>query len=128
MKSCHFLISIFTLAIFSQLLSGADWPSWGKDQSRNMVSSEKGLTFKFKPGEFNEDESVDLSTTENIKWVAKLGSQSYGNVTIGEGKVIVGTNNESVRDPQKKGDRGVVMCFDEPCSTARSSCSDNPSD
>ena len=113
MKSCHFLISIFTLATFSQLLSGADWPSWGKDQSRNMVSSEKGITFKFKPGEFNEDESVDLSTTENIKWVAKLGSQSYGNVTIGEGKVIVGTNNESVRDPQKKGDRGVVMCFDE---------------
>ena len=99
--------------MFSPVLTGEDWPSWGKDHSRNMVSSEKGLTFKFKPGEFNEDESVDLSTTENIKWVAKLGSQSYGNVTIGEGKVIVGTNNESVRDSQKKGDRGVVMCFDE---------------
>ena len=26
---------------------------------------------------------------------------------------MVGTNNESVRDSQKKGDRGVVMCFDE---------------
>ena len=113
MKTCSFLISVISLAIFSPLLTGADWPSWGKDHSRNMVSSEKGLTFKFKPGEFNEDESVDLSTTENIKWVAKLGSQSYGNVTIGEGKVIVGTNNESVRDSQKKGDRGVVMCFDE---------------
>ena len=78
-----------------------------------MVSDEKGITFSFSPGEFNDDESIDLSTTQNIKWVAKLGSQSYGNVTVGEGKVLIGTNNESIRDPQKQGDRGVVMCFEE---------------
>ena len=78
-----------------------------------MVSFEKGITFDFKTGALNDDESIDLSTTKNIRWVAKLGSQAYGNVTIGEGKVIVGTNNESNRDYQKKGDRGVVMCFDE---------------
>ena len=29
------------------------------------------------------------------------------------GKVLVGTNNESPRDPKQKGDRGVLMCFDE---------------
>ena len=78
-----------------------------------MVSSEEGITFEFKPGELRDDESVDLDTTQNVKWVAKLGSQAYGNVTIGEGKVLVGTNNESMRDPKKKGDRGIVMCFNE---------------
>lgn len=113
MKICNFFLYAFGITVFLPALTAADWPSWGKDQSRNMVSSEKGLTFEFVPGEFNDDESVDLSTTENIKWVAKLGSQAYGNVTIGEGKVMVGTNNESARDPKKKGDRGVVMCFDE---------------
>ena len=78
-----------------------------------MVSEETGICFDFEPGELKADETVDLSTTKNIKWVGKLGSQAYGNVTVGEGKVLVGTNNESVRDPQKQGDRGVVMCFDE---------------
>ena len=34
-------------------------------------------------------------------------------VTVAGGRVYVGTNNESPRDPGKKGDRGVVMCLDE---------------
>ena len=113
MNSRSFNLLILLSLISSPFLLSADWPSWGKDQSRNMVSFEKGITFDFKTGALNDDESIDLSTTKNIRWVAKLGSQAYGNVTIGEGKVIVGTNNESNRDYQKKGDRGVVMCFDE---------------
>ena len=92
---------------------GADWPMWGKDRTRNMVSDEKNLIFDFNPGEMNDDEVVDMKTTKNIKWVAKLGSQAYGNVTIGNGYVFVGTNNESPRDSGKIGDRGVVMCLDE---------------
>ena len=94
-------------------LHGEDWPIWGKDGSRNMVSSEKDISFDFDPGEMNDDEVVDMKTTKNIKWVAKLGSQAYGNVTIGNGNVFIGTNNESPRDSGKKGDRGVVMCLDE---------------
>ena len=92
---------------------GEEWPVWGGNGSRNMVSSEKGLLIDFKPGEMSDDEVVDMKTTKNVKWVAKLGSQAYGNVTVGKGRVFVGTNNESPRDPGKKGDRGVVMCLDE---------------
>ncbi len=103
-----FISSIFTFNLF-----GEDWPVWGKDGSRNMVSNEKNVILKFKAGEMSDDEVVDMKTTQNIKWVAKLGSQAYGNVTIGNGCVFVGTNNESPRDPGKKGDRGVVMCLDE---------------
>ena len=78
-----------------------------------MVSSENGLIVDFNPGEMNDDEVVDMKTTKNVKWVAKLGSQAYGNVTVAGGRVYVGTNNESPRDAGKKGDRGVVMCLDE---------------
>ena len=92
---------------------GEDW-RFGRKWLRNMISSETKVHLDFDPGEMGDDEKkVDLSTTKNIKWVAKLGSQAYGNVTVGNGCVFVGTNNESPRDLKKKGDRGVVMCFDE---------------
>src|SRR5215510_7463350 len=75
---------------------------WGGTPDRNMVSSMKGL-----PGEW------DIKTKKNVKWVAKLGSQAYGNPVVAGGKVFVGTNNESPRNPREKGDRGILMCFDE---------------
>ena len=78
-----------------------------------MVSSESGLIVDFNPCEMNDDEVVDMKTTKNAKWVAKLGSQAYGNATVAGGRVYAGTNNESPRDAGKKGDRGVVMCLDE---------------
>ena len=49
----------------------------------------------------------------NAKWIAKVGSQSYGNVVVSGGKVFIGTNNENPRDPQHQGDRSILMCFDE---------------
>lgn len=92
----------------------ADWPFWGRDSSRNMVSEETGIPDDFDPGKYKENsEEIDMATTRNIKWIAKLGSQTYGNPTISGGKVFVGTNNESPRDPTKKGDRGILYCLDE---------------
>ena len=55
----------------------------------------------------------DIKSGKNIKWVAELGSQSYGNVVVSNGKLFVGTNNELERNPKHKGDRGVIMCFEE---------------
>ena len=80
----------------------ADWPMWGGTPSRNMVSSMTGLPTTW-----------DLKTGKNVKWVAELGSQSYGNPTVGGGVVLVGTNNEALRDPKQGGDRGVLMAFRE---------------
>ena len=92
----------------------ADWPFWGRTPSRNMVSDEKGIVSSWDPGKFKPNsEEIDMATTKNIKWISKLGSQAYGNPTVAGGKVFVGTNNESPRDPRFKGDRGVLMCFDE---------------
>jgi len=109
----------FTFGLLATCLSNydslaKDWPQWGGTPPRNMYSPEKGLPAQFDPGKFKQGtEEVDPKTTKNVKWVAKLGSQSYGNVTVAAGKVFVGTNNESPRDPQHQGDRSILMVFDE---------------
>jgi outer membrane protein assembly factor BamB len=79
-----------------------DWPMWGGSADRNMVSDATGMPTTW-----------DVKTGENIKWVAELGSQSYGNPVVAGGVVLIGTNNEAVRDPKQPGDRGVIMAFRE---------------
>ncbi|HYN06705.1 MAG TPA: PQQ-binding-like beta-propeller repeat protein [Vicinamibacterales bacterium] len=79
-----------------------EWPMWGGSPDRNMVSDATGLPTDW-----------DVKTGKNIKWVAALGSQSYGNPVVAGGVVLVGTNNESMRDPKQAGDRGVLMAFRE---------------
>ena len=92
-----------------------DWPQWGgNDPGRNMYSSAKGLPESFDPGKLKAGtEEIDLATTKNVKWVVKLGSQSYGNPVVAGGKVFVGTNNESPRDKRQVGDRSILLAFDE---------------
>jgi outer membrane protein assembly factor BamB len=94
---------------------GADWPAWGgHDLGRNMYAKATGLPDTFDGGKAKAgSDDIDLKTTKNVKWAVKLGSQSYGNPTIYKGKVFVGTNNESPRDPKLAGDRSILMCFDE---------------
>jgi outer membrane protein assembly factor BamB len=79
-----------------------EWSMWGGSPDRNMVSDATGLPTTW-----------DVKTGKNIKWVASLGSQSYGNPVVGGGVVLVGTNNEATRDPKQAGDRGVLMAFRE---------------
>src|SRR5262249_39307366 len=50
---------------------------------------------------------------KNIKWIAKLGSKAYGGPIIAGSKIVIGTNNDNPRDPKIKGDKGVLMCFEE---------------
>jgi outer membrane protein assembly factor BamB len=77
-----------------------DVTMWGMTQSRNMVSTEKNPIMDW------ESESG-----KNIKWIANLGSKSYGNPVIADGIVWVGTNNEAVYDPNIKGDKGNLIGF-----------------
>lgn len=104
--------SILLLALASPLLA-KDWPMWGGNPDRNMVGTATNLPSEIDPGKLDDKEQPDLTTAKNILWAVKLGSQSYGNPTVSGGKIFVGTNNESPRDPKQKGDRGVLMCFDE---------------
>src|SRR5262249_38337477 len=108
------LAALVVLGALPVVVRAADWPMWGHSTARNMVSEEKGLPDSFDPGRFKGNtEEIDMATTKNVRWIAKLGSQTYGNPTVAGGKVFVGTNNESPRDARFKEDRGILMCFDE---------------
>ncbi len=95
-------LAIATALVCVSTAAGADWPMWGANGSRNMVSAETGIP-----------RTWDIKTKDKIKWVAEIGSQSYGNPVIADGKVFLGTNNELLRDPEQGGDRGVLMVFRE---------------
>ena len=75
---------------------------WGMTPSRNLVSEGTGLPATWDP-----------KTGANIKWSAELGAQTYAGPVIHGGKVFVGTNNQSLKNPKLKGDRGVIMAFNE---------------
>jgi outer membrane protein assembly factor BamB len=75
---------------------------WGGSPDRNMISDETGI-----PGTW------DVKAGKNLKWKAKLGSQSYGNPVIVDGRIFIGTNNNANYRPKIKGDKGVIVCFEE---------------
>jgi outer membrane protein assembly factor BamB len=81
-----------------------DWPQWGGSPERNNVPDTGPLPTNF-----------DVKTGENIRWSMKLGSETYGNPVVANGKVFVGTNNGAgylTRYPATT-DLGVLLCFDE---------------
>lgn len=85
-----------------RVVGAADQPQWGQAWTRNQVSAERGLPTEFDP-----------KSGLNLKWSARLGSETHSTPIVAGGRVYVGTNNEQPRDPRRPGDRGVLMCFDE---------------
>lgn len=97
------------------LARAGDWPTWGRDAARNMVSPEQGLPTAFDPGKPRDDSTIDpASVSKNVKWVAKLGTQTYGNPTVSGGRVFLGTNNAwpHFREDMTA-DYGVLLCLDQ---------------
>ena len=107
------------LPVLGLVLAGAagaaDWPQWGGRDERNFVSDEKGIPESFAPAvRENKEKDIAASPARNVKWVARLGSQTYGNPSVSGGKVFLGTNDASFNDPRlKKSGGGLVMCLDE---------------
>ena len=82
----------------------ADWPMFGRTATRNPV-----VPVGDGPTEWNVDSG------KNIKWSAKLGSQTYGTPVVAGGQIYVGTNNGAgylERYPDRV-DLGCLLCFRE---------------
>ncbi|GDY10458.1 MAG: serine/threonine protein kinase [Planctomycetota bacterium] len=90
--------------IKSMKVKPGDWPQWGGSHFRNNVSDGKGIATEW-----------DVEDGTNIKWSSKLGSETYGNPIVANGKVYVGTNNGSgyMKRYPNKVDLGCLICFDE---------------
>jgi len=110
------LLSVAIVCLASvQCLAADEWPMWGHDPSRNMVSCDKGLPSIIDPGKPKEDGTIDLTTvSHNVKWVSRLGTQSYGNPTASGGKIFSGTNNGWPHFREDlTGDFGVLLCVNQ---------------
>ena len=98
---------LLSLVLTATAVCAADWPSWGGQPSRNMASeTEKGLPDWYSLGTKNDTGGIDLSTTKNIKWVARVGSLTLGSPIVSQGKVFIGTTGNSTAD-------AVLRCYDE---------------
>ena len=80
-----------------------DWPQWGGWSGKNNTPNGKNIPIEW-----------DIDDGTNIKWSAKLGSQTYGNPAIANGKVYVGTNNGAghLKRYPSNVDLGCLLCFD----------------
>jgi outer membrane protein assembly factor BamB len=126
-RSAARLFAGAALLLFAGAAGAEDWPQWGRTNERNLVSDARGLPDSFDPGPAAPDspkgrpkkgepaaaDPVSAGGPRNLKWSARLGTETYGNPTIAGGRVFVGTNNGAPRDPKYDGDRAVVMCFRE---------------
>jgi outer membrane protein assembly factor BamB len=82
-----------------------DWPLWGGSIGRNLVNTiDRNIP---------DDWETKPDKLKNVLWSVDLGSKAYGGPIIAGGKVFIGTNNGNPRDPAIKGDKGVMMCFEE---------------
>lgn len=112
-------LTIFALCILvlpAPLGFAADWPQWGGFDARNFASDEKNLPDTFTIGRKKPSGEYDTAACRNIKWIAKLGNQTYGNPTISSGRVFVGTNGElgsRVLNDRVIRQGGAVLCFNE---------------
>jgi outer membrane protein assembly factor BamB len=95
--------------------SSADWAQWGGSPLRNNTPEGKNIPAEWAIGEFDYRTGAwDPQDAKNVKWVTRLGSQTYGNPVVSGGKVYVGTNNSGgwLKRYPADHDLGVLLCFD----------------
>lgn len=98
----HAALTPLAFAFGLSFLTAGDQPQWGRAWTRNLVSPEKPLPHSFDP-----------KSGVNVKWTARLGTETHSSPIVAGGRVYIGTNNGEPRDPKHQGDRGVLMCLSE---------------
>ncbi len=81
-----------------------DWPQWAGSHLRNNVTDEPNIPIEW-----------EVAAGKNVRWSMPLGSETYGNPVVANGKVYVGTNNGAgyLKRYPSEVDLGVLLCFDE---------------
>ena len=108
------LILAAAVPVFAQQLA-PDSSQWGGSPARNNAPATGALPAEWDVGQFEPRTGRWQSdTAKNIRWVAKLGTESYGSPVIAGGKVFCATNNGSgyaARYPADV-DLGCLLAFD----------------
>ena len=70
------------------------WNQWGGSSLRNNTPVGRNIPHEWNVGGIDPNTGRwQRETAKNIKWVARLGSETYGNPVIVGGRVFIGTNN-----------------------------------
>lgn len=91
--------------------TAADWPMLGRDGTRNSVSPERNPPTNWdigKPIGDNPGQRV-AGTSKNIKWSARLGSQTHSTPVVSSGFVWIGTS----KSQKGSSNDSVLKCFRE---------------
>ena len=93
-----------------------DWGQWAGSSARNNTPQGKNIPTEWNIGAFDAKTGKWIKDdSKNIKWVAALGSQSYGNPVVANGQVYVGSNNGAgyLKRYPATIDLGVLLAFSE---------------
>lgn len=106
-------LALIMALLLASAMKADDWPMAGRDWSRNSLSPEKTPPTDWQAEARDSKTARLVKPARNIKWSAALGSRTIGGPVVADGFVWVGTNNDNPRDPKRKGDASVLMCFRE---------------
>ena len=87
---------LLSLLLVATPAAAADWPQWGGSPMRNNApGADVGpLPAQWNVGRFDPDSGRwDSQFARNVRWVARLGTYTYGSPVIAGGSVFCGTNN-----------------------------------
>jgi len=96
-----------------------DCPMWGLTPYRNntpIAANPDAIPVKWDIGGFDRKTGAwQKERAKNIKWMANVGSQTYGNPVVGSGRLFVGTNNGYgyLKRYPPQVDLGCLLCFNE---------------
>ncbi|MCX7006048.1 MAG: PQQ-binding-like beta-propeller repeat protein [Kiritimatiellaeota bacterium] len=68
--------------------------------------NEKGLPSGYTLGVETDNDTINLAATKNIKWVARVGSKTFGSPVVSQGKVFLGTQGTPSTNAS-------IVCLDE---------------
>ncbi len=91
------------------------WNLWAGWLVRNNTPDAKNIPIDWNVGDFDSDTGAwKPEKAKNIKWAVRLGSQTYGNPVVANGKIFIGTNNGGgyLKRYKPEVDLGVLLCFD----------------
>ena len=78
------------------LVRPGDWNQWAGSPARNNVAEATDLPIEWEIGGFDRKTGAwKKDSAQNVLWVSALGSQSYGNPVVANGKVYVGSASGS---------------------------------
>ncbi|MBN1908470.1 MAG: PQQ-binding-like beta-propeller repeat protein [Pirellulales bacterium] len=110
-------LALLLLTFLTTALPAATEPEaqWGNSPTRNNVSSARGIPIEWNIGRIDpKTHEWDKKSAKNVRWVARLGTQTYGTPIVAGNRVFCATNNGAgyLKKFPAKVDLGCLLCFD----------------